>query len=139
MSEGFKGNQKNRNKKINPEERRIKHIKKQSRKEFKETTIAREHLEDLCGQKVEGHATLVVFNKKEPFAPSLLEDVYVDGEYIDHVWVTFPIKDRKKLKMCKQGTEVHFSAVVNEYFKRHDRELKKKYGLENINLIQELP
>jgi hypothetical protein len=47
---GFKGNQKNRNKKINKEDRRLIFTKKKSKRGYDVKTIARDTLEDLQGK-----------------------------------------------------------------------------------------
>jgi len=133
----FKGDSKCRNKTISKEERKIKHIKKESEKQYHRTATAREHIGKFCNKQVECNAKLKTFKSNDPFAPCLLQNVHINGEYVDHIWVTFDIADRRKLKLCKLGYRIYFIAEVKEYYKRYDREVEIKCGLKSIKLVTE--
>ena len=133
----FKGNQKNRNKKISKEERRLKHIKKQDRKSYDVKVVARDTLSDLDGQEVEIEGKLCYFNRTDSNKPSLVRDLYIDGIYYDHLWIIFNIKDRKKLRLCNKETTIIFTGVVYRYTKKNDRQVGVKYGVRSVELIKE--
>lgn len=136
---GFNGSSKCRNKRVDKETRRIKHTKKKDiGKVFSRKETTRTNLKEVNGNRVEGNGRLVVFKSNDPFAPCLLEHVLVGGKYIDHVWVKFPLEERRKLKLSIRGERVHFTAKIHKYYKRYDREIETKYGLNNIKLVKNL-
>lgn len=136
---GFNGSSKCRNKRVDKEDRRVKYTKtKFTGKVFNRKETARKNLKKLKRVRVEGNGKLVVFKSNDPFAPCLLQHVLVGGKYIDHVWVKFPLEERKKLKLATIGERVHFSAEIHEYYKRYDREVEIKFGLSNIELVKEV-
>lgn len=134
---GFNGSSRNRNKSIDRETRRRIYTGKKSKKQFCKEEGTRKKLKDVKDSRVAGNGKLVVFKRNDPFAPCLLQHVLVGGKYIDHVWVKFSIEERRKLKLCKRGDRIHFTAEIHKYKKRRDREIEVKYGLSNIELIKE--
>jgi len=134
----FKGGIGNRNKKLDKLARRLKHTKKQSKKEYDvDTDTNREGIAKYSGQEVIVSAELVFVNGKDPFAPSLLEHVYVDDEYVDHMWVKFSTEDRRKLKFCYRQCRILFTGIVYRYTKHNDRQVKVKYGIISPKLLKE--
>ena len=133
----FKGNQKNRNKKLGKEDRRLIHTKKRNKKEYHVKTIARGTLEYWEGKEVKVRGTLRFLNMKDPLAAALVDNVYIEGIYYDHLWVNFSVEDRRKLKLCKRGDEIFFSGVVHNYVKRNDRQINIKYGVKYVKLVKE--
>lgn len=133
---GFNGKSKCRNKTVDKQDRRLIYTKKKSKKGFNRIETARTNLKEIKNVRVAGNGKLVVFNRRDPLAPCLLQHVLVGGKYIDHVWVKFPLDERRKLKFCKKGDRVHFTAVIHEYYKRYDREVEIKYGLNNMELAK---
>lgn len=131
----FNGGKKNRNKILTREERKLKYTKKISKKSYDVNIVDRENLECKHKKTVSVSAELKVFIHKDPLAPSLLEHVYVDNEYVDHVWVKFPVKERKKLKYAYKGCRILFTATVIKYSKVKDRQIDEKYGLIDIKLL----
>lgn len=134
---GFNGKSKNRNKSIDKIERKVMYTKKKSGRQYSRKETARAKLKELKDVRVMGNGRLVVFNRRDPLAPCLLQHVLVGGKYIDHVWVKFPIEERRKLKFCKKGDRIHFTAEIHEYYKRYDREVEIKFGLNHIELVKE--
>lgn len=133
----FKGRSKCRNKVIDKVDRKVIYTKKKSKRQYNEKETARVKLKELKKLRVHGNGKLMVFNRKNPLAPCLLHHVLVGGKYIDHVWVKFSIEERRKLKFCKKGDRIHFTAEIHEYYKRYDREIEIKFGLNHIELIKE--
>lgn len=134
---GFKGNQKNRNKKISKDDRRLIFTKKKSKRGYDVKTIARDTLEELRGAEVVVEATLKYMDRKNPFKPILVTDVIIDSIHYDHLWIDFGILDRRKLKLCSPGTTILFTGVVHQYTKKHDRQVGLKYGVKSVNLVKE--
>lgn len=135
--ECFKGNQKNRNKKISKDDRRLIFTKKKNKRGYDVKTIARDTLEDLSGEEVFVEATLRYMDRRNPFKPVLVTDVIIDGIHYDHLWITFNILDRRKLKLCTAGTTILFTGVVHRYAKKHDRQVGIKYGVKSVELVKE--
>lgn len=125
---------KNRNKRVDPNKRYKMYATKQSKKEFNGKVVDRENLQKFSMQEVEVSGELTVYNRKDPLAPSLVQHVYVNDEYVDHIWINFSIKDRKKLKLHIDGNRVLFTAVVVEYTKTVGEEIRVKYGLREVKL-----
>lgn len=135
--ESFKGNNKNRNKKISKEDRRLMHTKKKSKKGYDVKTIARDTLEGLRHQEVFVEATLQYMDRKNPLKPVLVTDAIIDGIHYDHLWIEFNILDRRKLKLCNLGTTILFTGVVHQYTKKNDRQVGIKYGIKSVELVKE--
>jgi len=133
----FRGHSKNRNKALDKEERRLKHIKKVSAKQFNTTETTRANIKELKKDRVEVNGRLVVFKKNDPFAPCLLQNLFIGKKFVDHVWIIFPISERRKLKFAELGSRIHFTARVTQYQKRRDRDVQIKYGLNDVQLIKE--
>lgn len=133
----FNGKSKNRNKAISKIERRLIHTKKESAKQFNRKETARQNLKELKDQRVEGNGRLVVFKRNDPMAPCLLQNIIIGGKFIDHAWVKIPVEERKKLKFCNKNDRIHFTAEIHEYYKRYDREVEIKLGLEKLLLVKE--
>jgi len=136
-SNSFKGNQKNRNKKISKEDRRLIHTKKRSKREYDVQPMARTTLKDVEGKTVKVEGVLKYFKSNDPMQHALITDVEIDGIKYDHIWVRFSIEDRKKLKLCSKGTTIIFTGVVYRYTKRHDRQVGIKYGVREVKLVRE--
>lgn len=135
--ESFKGNQKNRNKKISKEDRRLIYTKKKSKKEYNTKVIARDGLISLIDTRVDVTGRVKYINRKDSSKPVLLINVVIEGVQYDHIWVNFNKEDMKKLKFCRGWVNIHFTGVVYEYVKRNDRQLGIKYGLKDVELIKE--
>lgn len=133
----FNGKSKNRNKKLTKEKRKIKYIKKTSRKEYDVKVVAREGISKYEGQEVKVSAELVCINQKGLENMALLEHVYVEDEYCDHMWVTFSKEDLRKLELCYKSCRILFTGVVQMYIKRKDRQIGIKYGVADTKLLKE--
>ena len=136
--ESFKGNKKNRNKKISKEDRRLIHTKKKSKRGYDVKTIARDTLEGLRGAEVVVEATLKYMDRKSPLKPVLVTDVIIDGIHYDHLWIEFGILDRRKLKLCVPVTTILFTGVVHQYSRKNDRQVGLKYGVKSVNLVKSM-
>ncbi len=137
MSKCFKGNQKNRNKKLNKEDRRLMHTKKRSKKKFDVKVVARNTLESYAGDKVTIKGRLLFLDRKDHTKATLVGDVIIDGIRYDHIWVKFTLVDKKKLRLCEKGCVILFSGTVYRYSKRSDRQVSVKYGIRQPELVKE--
>jgi hypothetical protein len=130
----FKGKTKNKNKKLSKEKRRLKYTKKRSTKEYHTSIVARKGISRFLGDRVDISAEVAFIGKDKP---TLLEHVYINDEYVDHIWVEFSNEDLQKLQYCYKQCRILLTGEVNEYIKRNDRHLGIKYGIINPKLLKE--
>ena len=119
------------------DERRNNHFvynkPRKNKKQYNKEVVARENLADKQRKEVFINAELK-FLPKNPLQPLLLEHLYVDGEYVDHMWVKISVADRRKLKFWHESYRVLMTGTVTLYEKTNDRDVKQKYGLIDVRL-----
>ena|SRR6185312_3646545 len=103
--------------------------------------VNREQIKHLCGEEVFFQGKFIKYGSKTQgeykVVTMLFREIYVNGIYIDHMWVTDSKRMRKK--NIKEGSTVSFSGIVISYYRgykveneRHIKIVKEGRG-KNLN------
>ena len=74
----------------------------------------------------------VLYKNQTVDKPILLENVVVNGVYIDHLWVTLHRDDIPKTKFSGRGTRRYFTGEVFRYISQRNT----KFGIRNVRLVK---
>ena len=95
-------------------------------------TVVRPELYDMVGEEVRFSGDMLMkAGPRTGVIPMVVSNLYVKGEFVDHVWIELGEEDWAKLQLGTAGMRVYFTGVVYKYLGNTNT----KMGFTNVRLV----